>query len=469
MDKLVSAYPALPEMLLLAGTVLILLIDLFLKGRKAFSFYLVELLLILVLISLMAEKNLTPQVLYAGHYLFDGFARLMKEAMVLLTFFIFAYTHTRREFDALQSEFKFLMLFSLLGAMVLSSALSLLTLYLGLELLSLPLYALIALHRDCAKGGEAAIKYFIMGALASGFLLFGFSLLYGLTGSIELPQIASQITPLLSTNPAYLIIMTLILTAIAFKLGIVPFHMWIADVYEGAPSSVTIYLASVPKLAVLALFVRIFVDSLAYPTTMMPHLLFCLSVLSLIFGNCAALVQKSLRRLLAYSTVANMGLIFIVFGLASPQAQSSGIFYALVYTFSTVGIFGLILLFRDDIRNIDDLKGLHAQKPYLAFLFLLTMLSLAGIPPLLGFDAKLLIITSLLHQQQYGLSIVVVIFSVVAAAYYLKIIRSIYFESNDQHKWPTYRGFNTLLININILALLGFGIFPSHLMALVYS
>ena len=468
MFKLVSCYPAFPEMLLLAGTVVILMIDLFLKGKKCLTFYLTELLLIGVFISLMAEKNLNPQILYAGHYLFDPFARVMKQVVVLLSFFIFAYTHKRREFENLQSEFKFLMLFSLLGAMVLASAESLLTLYLGLELLSLPLYAMIALRRDSARGGEAAIKYFIMGALASGFLLFGFSLLYGLTGSIELPQIASAMTASISTDPAYLVVLALIIAAIAFKLGIVPFHMWIADVYEGAPLSVTIYLASVPKLAVLALFVRVFVDSLSYPTLMLPHLLFWLGILSLIFGNCAALVQKSLRRLLAYSTVANMGLIFIVFGLTSPQGQGSAIFYALIYTFTTVGIFGLILLFREDIVNIDDLKGLHAQRPYLAFLFLLVMLSLAGIPPLIGFDAKLLIVTSLLHQQEYGLTILVVIMSVVAAAYYLKVIRAIYFERGREDKWLTYRGLNSVLINVNVLALLLFGLFPSHLIALTY-
>jgi NADH-quinone oxidoreductase subunit N len=296
MFKLVSYYPALPEILLLAGTVFILLVDLFLKGRKGLTLLLAELLLIAVFVSLMAEKNLTPQVLYAGHYVFDGFARLMKEAVVVLTFLILAYTRKRREFESLQSEFLFLVLFSLLGAMVLASAESLLTLYLGLELLSLPLYALLALRRDCAKGGEAAIKYFIMGAVASGFLLFGFSLLYGLTGSIELPQIASQMTLVLSTNPAYSVVLLLILTAVAFKLGIVPFHLWIADVYEGAPLSVTIYLASVPKLAVLALFVRIFVDSLTVPTPILGALLFGLGVFSLIVGNAAELVQKSLRR-----------------------------------------------------------------------------------------------------------------------------------------------------------------------------
>jgi NADH-quinone oxidoreductase subunit N len=159
----------------------------------------------------------------------------------------------------------------------------------------------------------------------------------------------------------------------------------------------------------------------------------------------------------------------MVFGLASPQGQAAGIFYALVYTLSTVGIFGLILLFRNDIQTIDDLKGLHAHKPYVAFLFLLVMLSLAGIPPLLGFDAKLLLITSLLHQQQYGLTLILVVMSVVAASYYLKLIKAIYFERGAESSWPIYRGFNTLLLNVNILALLVLGVFPSHLMTWVYS
>ncbi len=468
MLKLVTCYPAFPEMLLLGGTLFILLLDLFLKGKKGLTVCLAQCLCILVFVSLCAEKTLTPQLLYAGQYVFDAFARVMKEAVVLLSFFILVYTRKQREFAEQQSEYIFLTLFSLLGAMVLVSAASLLTVYLGLELLSLPLYALIALRRDSALCGEAAIKYFIMGALASGFLLFGFSLLYGLTGSLELAHIATQVNANLLLSPSYLVVLVLILVAVAFKLGIVPFHMWIADVYEGAPLSVTVYLASVPKLAVLALFIRVFVESLTLAPLMLFHLLFALGVLSLVFGNCAALVQKSLRRLLAYSTVGNMGLVFLAFGLSSPQGDGSALFYALVYTFSSIAVFGLILLFCEDRMNIDDLKGLHAQRPYLAFLFLLVMLSLAGIPPLIGFDAKLFVITSLLHQQQYALAVLVVIMSVVAAAYYLKWVRAIYFEKGSERKWMSASTLSTLFININVLALLLWGIFPSTLMALTY-
>ncbi len=464
LNQLVLCEPALPEIALLSGVTLILLIDLFLRGKKSLTFYLTALLLVFVFLSLYAEKSVTLQVLFDGQYLLDPFAVLMKEVMVLLVFFILAYAKSRDEFERLQSEFIFLILFSLLGAMVIASAMSLLTLYLGLELLSLPLYALIALKRDSSKSGEAAIKYFVMGALASGFLLFGFSLLYGLTGSLELPQIAMVLgrTPVTAAD---FVLLVMILSAIAFKLGIVPFHMWIADVYEGAPLSVTAYLSCVPKLAVIALFVRIFLGALGHSTLMGQELLFTLGVLSMVVGNGLALVQKSLRRLLAYSTVANMGLIFLAFALVSPEGYASALFYAVTYTTASLAAFGLLLNFNRNIVNIEDLKGLHQHRPYIAFLFLIVMLSLVGMPPLIGFEAKFLIVASLFNQGHTGLAVFTLVMSVVAAAYYLKVLKAIYFDhGSDSTHFKLNGGWGLLAININTWALLILGLFPASLM-----
>ncbi len=464
LNQWVLCEPALPEIALLGGLTLIVLIDLFLTGKKSLTFYLSELLLVFVFVSLHAEKSVVLQVLFNGQYLLDPFAVLMKEVMVTLVFLILAYAKSRDEFEHLRSEFIFLTLFSLLGGMVIASAMSLLTLYLGLELLSLPLYALIALKRDSSKSGEAAIKYFVMGAMASGFLLFGFSLLYGLTGSLELPQIAMVLanTGVTSTD---LVLLVMILAAIAFKLGIVPFHMWIADVYEGAPLSVTAYLACVPKLAVIALFVRIFLGALGHSALMGQHVLFTLGVLSMVLGNCLALVQKSLRRLLAYSTVANMGLVFLAFALVSPEGYTSALFYAVTYTAASAAAFGLLLNFNRDIVNLEDLKGLHQHRPYIAFLFLIVMLSLLGMPPLIGFEAKFLVVASLFNQGHTGLAVFTLVMSVVAAAYYLKVLKAIYFDhGSDSLHFKLNGGWGLLAININAWALLILGLFPAAFM-----
>lgn len=457
--------PAFAETLLLAGTILILLIDICLKGKKTLTFYLTQVLLIATFVVLVISPSAIPQVAYDGQLIFDPFARVLKAVVVLLVFLIFAYTKARDEFEHLRSEYLFLSLFSLMGALLLISAESLLTLYLGLELLSLPLYALLALARDRSTCGEAAIKYFVMGGLASGFLLFGFSLLYGLTGSLELPQLAAVLQ---NHSPAVFVAIVFVLAALAFKLGIVPFHMWIADVYEGAPLSVTPYLATVPKLAVLALFIRLFVETWAQTTPLTGELLMSLGIISLVVGNCAALVQKSLRRLVAYSTVANMGFVFMGLSLAGPAAYAGALFYAIVYAFTGAAFFGLLLCFKSTIKDIADLKGLHQHRPYLAFLFLLVLLSWVGLPPLLGFTAKLWVIMALIHQGYLWITILVLIMSVVAAAYYLKIAAAVYFEKSTEPCPQLHCGLGRVAVNVNVWALLVCGLLPQYSLALIY-
>lgn len=464
MIQFLSLNPAFPEVLMLTGFVVILLIDLFLTGKKAFSFWLVEILLVLTFCSLMMEQNLPPQILFQGHYVIDGFSTLFKAFAVAFTFLLLIYTRQRDEFQAHRSEYLFLILLSLIGAMVLCSAASLLTLYLGLELLSLPTYALVALKRDCPRAGEAAIKYFVMGAVSSGFLLYGFSLLYGLTGSTLLPQLISVLTSSGAATPVLWVAAVMIFAAVAFKMGIVPFHLWIADVYEGSPLSVTAYIATVSKLAALTLFLRL----LTVSTTLNLHIVFfSFGLLSLTLGSATALMQKNLRRFLGYSTIANMGIVLIALGCVDTLALSA-VFYVLAYTTASLALFGLLLSFQRDLILIDDLKGLHQKKPFTAFLFLLVMLSFAGIPPLLGFYAKLMVIMALMQHNNILMAVAVLVLSVVSAGYALRIIKVIYFERpTTEGEFVTPFSFAQICLTLNVFALLVFGVFPAPLLNLM--
>ena len=462
-----QANPAFPEILLLGGTVIILLIDLFLSGKKALTFFLSEVLLLAVLICIVKEWVLPMQAYFSGQYLLDHYALLTKAVMVGLTFLTLAYTRTRDEFEKLRSEYIFLILFALLGAMVLVSAEGLISIYLGLELMSLPVYVLVALKRDSEKGVEAAIKYFVMGALASGFLLFGFSLLYGLTGSLWLPQIAQVLLYGGMGTPAFYVVAIFIIVGIAFKLGIVPFHMWVADVYEGAPLSTVLFVTSVPKIAILALFLRFFGETFTSFGFIVQPIMFTLGFLSLILGSTAALMQKNLRRFLGYSTIANMGIVFLSLGLATPQGFSAAVFYTMVYATTSVALFGLLLAFNREIVNIEDLKGLHGQKPFTAFLFLILLLSFAGVPPLLGFDAKFLVLLSLVHSGHLGVAIGMLVLSVISAGYALRVVKAIYFEKGEGD-FTCVRSFGRGCAVLNTLAILGLGIFPGVLITLIH-
>ncbi len=459
--------PAFPEILLLGGTIIILLLDLFLKGNKTISFVLAELLLVAVFSFIVKEWNLRLQSIFGGQYIFDNFALLTKAFLVGFTFLILAYTRARDEFAGLRSEYIFLILFSLLGGMILASSESLITLYLGLELLSLPSYVLVSLKRDSNKGAEAAIKYFVTGALASAFLLYGFSLLYGLTGSLWLPQIASTLLYGAIATPTFAVVAVMIIAAIAFKFGVVPFHMWVADVYEGAPLSVTVFLSVVPELAVLALFLRLFGETFTAYTFVMQPILFTLGILSLILGSTSALMQKNLRRFLGYSTIANMGIVFLSLGVATPQGYANAFFYASVYAITSLALFGLLLAFMRNIEAIDDLKGLHHSKPVTAFLFLIILLSFAGVPPLLGFDAKFLVVLALVQSGHLSLAITLVILSVISAGYALRVIKVIYFDKGEGD-FATKFSFGQVCVILNALAILAFGIFPIALINIVH-
>ncbi len=462
----------LPEIFVLIMACGILLLDVFLGGRYR------KLVCALSLLTLIGAFVLTlnlwhaPEQLYfSGHFLSDYLALVLKLGAYVLTFFVFIYA-----FDYLKQmqlnvgEFYVLGLFSLLGIMVLASSGSLLTLYLGLELLSLPLYALVALSRDSKLASEAAMKYFVMGALASGMLLYGISLIYGMTGELGLLQVAQGVMgqgalpqTVVGLGVVFLVV------GIAFKLGAVPFHMWIPDVYSGATTAATLFIASSSKLAAFALAARLLFGVFADLFLEWQSMTLILAVLSLVVGNVVALVQTNFRRLLAYSTIGHMGFVFFAFAAGSLPA---GLFYILVYGLMAVASFGIVILLNHaghEIESIGDLEGLNKVHPWFAFLIMLLMFSLAGVPPLIGFYAKFIVLSALVDAGLIHFAIMGVILSVVGAFYYLRIVKTMYFDDAED---------NTLVLkasslmqyafSLNGLALIILGIFPGLLLALCY-
>jgi NADH-quinone oxidoreductase subunit N len=352
---------------------------------------------------------------------------------------------------------------------VLVSANSLLTVYLGIELLSLSLYSLVAFDRDSGVAAEAAIKYFVLGAIASGTLLYGMSMLYGLTGTLSLDKLAGIGA---AHGAGFVIAVTFIVVAVAFKFGAVPFHMWVPDVYHGAPVSVALLVATAPKLASFALVMRLLTYGLGADPALWVQILTALAVLSLLAGNLIAIAQSSIRRMLAYSAIANVGFILLGFITAEPGGYRAALAYTLIYVLTTLGSFGAVLLAArtdGEAEELDDFKGLGARDPMLALLLLILMFSTAGVPPFAGFWAKLWIIQALLHAHHVWLAALAVLTSVVGAYYYLRVIWFMYFDAGRAQsavaRQPAVRG----ALALNALAVVGLGLMPNVLLALCAS
>ncbi len=395
----------------------------------------------------------------------DPLARLLKIAVCLLSAGAFVYSRRyNRERNIFTGEYYVLGLFAVAGMMVMASGNHLLTLYLGLELMSLCLYAMIACYRDDQLAAEAAMKYFVLGALASSMLLYGMSLLYGLTGSLELSAIRAALGAgsAGNDNPAVALAVVFIVVALAFKIGAVPFHMWVPDVYHGAPTSTTAFLSAAPKIAAFALMMRLLAGGLEDLFGMWQQMLLILAVLSVAAGNIIAIAQHNLKRMLAYSTISHMG--FFLFGMASgAQGYSAALFYVLIYAVMSLGAFGAILCLAragHESDRLDDLKGLSARSPWTAFLLLILMLSMAGIPPTAGFFAKLSVIQALVGAQLVWVAVVAVLLAVIGAFYYLRVIKLMYFDppadqvdtDADEHTtWPMDA---RLLLSFNALVII---------------
>ena len=480
---LVDHMPAAPEAILLVGACAVMILDLYVKSeRRGASLAAAQVVLALCALATLfvlwiAEER--KYHLFNGMFVADVMSHVLKLACYAAVSAALVYSR-RWLFDRglLRGEFITLLLFSLLGMMVLISASSFLTLYLGLELMSLCLYAMVALNRDSALSTEAAMKYFVLGALSSGLLLYGMSMVYGATGTLAIPEVSRIVGELGGKDHTFLVFGLVFLVAgVAFKIGVVPFHMWIPDVYHGAPTPVTLVIGSGPKIAAFAMAVRLLVNGLPALAADWQQMLALLAILSIALGNITAIAQSNLKRMLAYSAIANMG--FMLLGLLSgmvggnwlnrEEAYAASLFYIIVYAIMTVGAFGILLLLSRagfDCERLDDMRGLNRRSPWYALMMMILMLSLAGLPPTVGFYAKLVVLSAAINAGWVWLAVAAVILSVVGAFYYLRVVKLMYFDDPVEAAPVTGALGARVLMSANGLAVLVFGLFPGWLMAL---
>ncbi|MGE4125398.1 MAG: NADH-quinone oxidoreductase subunit NuoN [Pusillimonas sp.] len=472
---------ALPEILLLVLAVLILLFDAFSTSADRSSTFWLTLLALagVTAVSAVQWDAGVEGATFSGLYIVDDLSHFLKITSYIAVAATLVYGREyaeKRDMLARGGEFYTLTLFALLGQMVMISAGNLLTVYLGIELMSFALYALIALRRENLNATESAMKYFVLGSLASGILLYGLSMIYGATGFLDLAGIAQVIESEQAQRLPLVFGLVFVVAGLAFKLGAVPFHMWVPDVYQGAPTSVTLIVGAAPKLAAFAIMMRLLVDALHGLSFDWQPMLLILAVLSLAVGNLTAIVQTNFKRMLAYSTISHMGFVFL--GLLSgvvkdqpiaSEAYGASLFYMVIYVLTTLASFGVILVLSRrgfECEEISDLKGLNKRNPVLAGVLLLTMFSLAGIPPLAGFYAKLSVLQALVGAGLLWLAVVAVIFSLIGAFYYLRVVKVAYFDEPEGQVQPLESGaLSGGLMSLNGLALIGLGILPGGLMA----
>lgn len=459
----------LPEMIVLVTACIALLADLFLHQKfKSIAFVCALTGLVLAGAVSFLFIGQFSAILLHGLFISDDTAHLMKLFICISVFLCFFYSKQYIDERQMPSgDYYVLGLLSTLGMMALVSAHSLLTIYLGLELLSLPLYAMTAIRRSNGDSTEAAMKYFVMGAIASGMLLYGISLLYGATGKIDLLDIANilhanwhQQSALLSYSLVF------ILAGVGFKLAAMPFHMWVPDVYQGAPTSVTLFIGTAPKIAAIGMALRILTIGLPDIAILWQQLVLVMALLSAGAGNLLAIHQNNIKRLLAYSAISHMG--YAMFGLlaATPSGYAASLYYVLVYAIMSAAGFGLIVILSRagiEIEAVDDLKGLNKRNPWLAFMMMIVMLSMAGIPPAVGFFAKLLVLKALVDAQMTWVAVLGLAFAVVGAFYYLRIIKVMYFDDVEVPTVVEITQPAKIMFSLNCLSLLYLGIFPSAL------
>ncbi len=466
--------PALPEIFVLTMACVVLLVDVYKnQENRMVTYLLTQSTLVGALILTVTLHTDAPELTFNDSYVKDAMSDVLKSFIYIVSFVVFLYSRQYlAERNLLKGEYFVLGLFAILGMMVMVSANSLLVIYLGLELLSLCLYAMVALNRDSSICAEAAMKYFVLGALASGMLLYGMSLFYGITGSLNFPEINKAISMGVDNPLALKLGLVFIVIGLAFKLGLVPFHMWVPDVYHGSPTSVTLFIGTAPKIAAFGMVIRLLVDGMGPMLVDWQSMLIVLAMLSIAVGNVIAIAQANIKRMLAYSTISHMG--FLLLGILSGTADgySSAMFYTIVYAIMGLGGFGMIILLSRagfEADKLDDFKGLNQRSPWLAFMMLILMFSMAGVPPTAGFFAKLSVLQAAVRADLVWLAVYAVVFAVIGAFYYLRIIKLMYFDQ-PQDTAPISCGYDMqVTMSLNGLIILGLGIYPSALMALCYS
>jgi NADH-quinone oxidoreductase subunit N len=463
-------YFAFPEVFILGMTCVVLLADLFVPQRKQWLTYgLTQITLIVALLLNIARCGHPVMVLLHGQYILDPLSCLLQ--IFILGISIFAFVYARQylvENQIPKGEYYILGLFSILGMLVLVAAHSFLTIFLGLELLSLPLYAMVALQRHSAVCAEASMKYFVLGAISSAILLYGLSMLYGAVHSLNVSDVARAITATPAQQQLILIFgLIFIITGVAFKLGAAPFHMWVPDVYQGAPTPVTLFVSGAPKIAALGMAIRLLVDATPHLVIQWHAVLVAVAIISIALGNIVAIVQSNLKRMLAYSAIAHVGYMLLGLVAATPAGYSAAVFYMINYAVMSVGAFAILIVLNKigiEAEHITDLRGLNARDPWLAFMMLIIMFSMAGIPPLVGFFAKLGVLEALISVHMVWLATLALVFAIIGAYYYLNVVKVMYFEEPEGEVLPVTGALDLrVAVTVNGLIVLLLGMFPSAL------
>lgn len=463
---------AAPEFLVLIMACVIMCVDVFLREERRGILYMLGMLTLLfaAIITLRHDTGATAQVVTAfnGMFIRDPMSDLLKLFAFATLGLVFIYSKLYlRVYELFRADFFTLSLFALLGIMLLISANSLLMVYLGLELTSLASYALVALNRDSARGSEAAMKYFVLGSMASGLLLYGMSMVYGASGTLVLSEIA--VAAIANTDDVLLMLgLVFMVVGIAFKLGVVPFHMWVPDVYDGAPLAATLFISSVPKLAAFAMAYRLLESGLGPLHSDWEQMLSILAVLSLVIGNLAAIMQTSIRRMLAYSTISHMG--FVLLGMLPGSAEGFGaaLYYVIIYALMSTAAFGMLILLSargQEVYLLDDLKGLNQHNGWFAAIMAMVMFSMAGVPVFAGFFAKWLVVQAVLEAGLVGLAVTAVVFSVIGAFYYLRVVKLMYFDEPESEYVIQIPADVNAAISLNGALMLILGLFSGSLIA----
>ncbi len=448
-----------PEIFLVSAACAILIIGLFLGDNRRMANYLLTQAALLCSMALIVYTAVSDTVtVFGGMVVRDDFADVVKLSILGLTVIVLTCSHRYlRERALLHSEYFVLALFAVAGMLVMVSAGNMVPLYLGLELMSLSLYAMVALDRDSKMATEAAMKYFVLGALASGMLLYGMSMLYGVTGTLDITLLRERIA---GGEPDSLILtfgLVFVIVGLAFKLGAAPFHMWIPDVYHGAPSAVTLFVGAAPKLAAFAMIIRLLVGGLQDLAVAWQDMLIIMALLSMAIGNVVAIAQDNIKRMLAYSTIGHMG--FFLLGILSADANgyASSMFYMLVYALMSAGGFGMVILLSRtgfEAERLEDFKGLNRRSPWYAFLMLILMFSMTGVPPTAGFFAKFMVIQSVVNAGMAWLAVAAVLLSVIGAVYYLRVVKLMYFDPPTDSAPIQASGDMRLMLSVSSLGLI---------------
>jgi len=459
--------PVMPEIVMLVAACVVLIVDLFLTERTRLVTYALSLVALVVTGATIIATAGNPIVSFEGSFVRDAVADVMKMGILTVTGFAMVYAKDYLVQQGIyRGEYYTLALFSVLGMMIMSSAYNFITIYLGLELLALSMYALVAFNRDSMGGAEAAMKYFVLGALASGLLLYGISLFYGATGSLSFAEVSAAIVKGNIQEDILVFGLVFIIMGVGFKFGAVPFHMWVPDVYHGAPTAVTMLLGSAPKIAAFALTLRLLVDGLAPLFTQWQEMLMILAVISLGIGNLVAIAQHNIKRMLAYSTISHVGFIFLGFIAGTDDGYGAALFYTVVYALTAAGGFGVLAMISRrgfDAENLHDLKGLNERSGWLAAMMALILFSMAGVPPTVGFFAKWFVLESIIRVDLVWLALVAVFFSVIGAFYYLRAIKTMYFDKPIDDQPLEISADSHVAMSINGVSMLIFGMFPTAL------